>query len=56
MEYFYAQDADYAKLKSIAGAVSRGEQDRGMPSIDDAVETMRLATYLEEVVKKAVKN
>ena len=27
MEYFYAQDADYAKLKDIAAAVSRGERE-----------------------------
>ncbi|GMI05032.1 hypothetical protein TrVE_jg8196 [Triparma verrucosa] len=52
MPYFFSQDPDYVTVKErVSKFCAKGEEAKGVATIEVAVETMRIAEYLEGVLK-----
>ncbi|GMI02026.1 hypothetical protein TrLO_g10431 [Triparma laevis f. longispina] len=56
MPYFFSQDPDYVTVKErVSNFCLTGKEAEGVATIDVAVETLRVAEYLVEVLKEQLK-
>merc|ERR1719201_1594816 len=56
MPYFFTQDADYQIVKEkVAKNLVDGSEAEGIATIEEAIETLKVAEYLTEVLKEQLK-